>query len=74
MDIYYAVRDDPGSPSVILGAFSSDEKAMAACQDDANEESDGQPGRLTWRDDSAQTRDGSTYWSRMVELDSRTRA
>jgi hypothetical protein len=74
MNIYYAMRDDPGSPSVIIGAFSSDEKAMGACQEDADEESDGQGEPLTWQDDSAKTRDGSTYWSRMLELDQRTRA
>ena len=49
MNIHYAVRDDPGSPSVIIGAFSSDEKAMGACQDDADEESDGQGEQLTWQ-------------------------
>jgi hypothetical protein len=72
MDLFIAVLDDPESPSKIIGAFSSDEKARDACQADFYYQT-GLGRQLTWQDDSAPGYDGSTYWSRLVELNERTR-
>ena len=63
MDIYIAVNDIPGQASWIGGAFSTEEKARAACEED-NE------APLAWTDDTAKSAEGdSTYTIVMCDLD-----
>ena len=75
MDIYTALRDDPGRKSALIGPFSSEQKARGACQEDADEDaavSGIAPVTLRWADDSAALPDGSTYVVVLGNLDQRT--
>ncbi len=61
MNIYIAVSDQDGYTSNIYGAFSTEEKARAACEEDA-----GRP--LKWADGRASLY-VTTYTVLLVSLD-----
>ena len=69
MDIYVAVFDQAESTvSAIVGAFSTEDKARAACQAEEDEDAEvtGMPAiRLAWTYNIANMPDGSAYtWFR----------
>jgi hypothetical protein len=64
MGIHIALNDFGNRNSGLIGAFSSDEKAMAACQENADS---AEP--LVWRDMEAEDVDGSKYVVVLVDLD-----
>lgn len=75
MNIYTALRDIPGQKSALIGAFSTEDKARAACQDEENEDAEvsGVPGTpLTWKGDTAELPDGDSYVVILTDLDQRT--
>jgi hypothetical protein len=78
MDIFVTLRDPAEvstSRSSVIGAFSTEELARAACQDEENDNAEisGKPAvQLAWKDTSAQAPDGGTYDVILVDLDSRT--
>jgi hypothetical protein len=68
MNIYIAVSDPADSlvgKSWIVGAFSSEERAQAACQEDASIPS----LPLEWKDAAAADTDGTSYVVILAELD-----
>lgn len=76
MNIYVALTGGPAvstSLSFVLGAFSHEDKARAACQDDQDEHAviagtDPAP-KLVWPDDEANAEDGRKYAVVLVDLD-----
>lgn len=74
MEIYVALMDSPGRKSFVVGAFSSEEKARAACQEnyDEDNETSGMPEKpLEWKDDTAKLDDGDSYVVVLADLDYR---
>lgn len=76
MDVFTALRDDPGlNMSMLIGVFSTEELARAGCQEDLDEDdqASGEPARqLQWTDDRAVLPDNSVYTVVMTRLDIRT--
>ena len=79
MDIYVALRDEPGRKSALIGAFSRENEARDACQQDADEDAveglhggGSGPTPLIWLDTEAALPDGSTYVVVLTDLDART--
>lgn len=81
--VYIAIKDwrnriiGRDSRSVILGAFTTEELARAACQADSDEDDDGAGHKvLAWEDDSAEMarpfRMSVTYTVRLVQMDEAT--
>lgn len=73
-DIYIALLDRPGHGSAMIGAFSDEDKAQAACQEhyaeDCRYDEVCAPfGDLPWRDDKAELDDGDSYVVVLVDLD-----
>jgi hypothetical protein len=67
-DVYVALRDTAGETSQLVGAFSTEEKARAACQEDRDE--NGEPGPLAWNSTTACGNDGDLYDVVLTELNS----
>ena len=75
MNLCTALRDIPGRKSALVGVFSTEEKARAACQDEEDEDAEvsGQPRTiLAWKDGTAETPDGDSYVVILTGLDQRT--
>jgi hypothetical protein len=77
MNIHVALHDPAPIPlggwdgvSWVIGAFSTDDKAQAACEASAKEECDGGTYTpLIWKDFEARGRDGTRYSIILVDLD-----
>ena len=72
MDIYVALRDSDQPQSFVIGAFSAEDKAQAACQADvdANAESWGKVAdELEWKEAEAASPSGDAYAVVLVDLD-----
>lgn len=72
MDIYVALRDSDQPQSFVIGAFSSEAKARAACQNEADGIAEGwgtQPGPLAWEDSRSSTAWGDQFDVVLVSLD-----
>ena len=78
MQLYIAISEQPDeedSPVAVLGAFSSEEKAQKACQEDADRLAGllppgyEDPVVLIWADRRADTPEGTIYIVLPVTLD-----
>ena len=75
MDIYVALRDSDQPQSFVIGAFSSEDKAQAACQAEADGIAEGwgafgkRASALEWADAEATTDAGDHYAVVLVDLD-----
>lgn len=72
MKIYIALRDSDQPQSFVIGAFSDEPKAQAACQEDADQIRLGwdlPAQQLTWKEAEAESYGGDRYAVVLVDLD-----
>lgn len=73
MNIFIAVLDAEKFQGQlhVVGAFSDEKRARAACQDEADEENGGEPVPLAWAETAAIAPGGGSYDVILTDLDER---